>query len=394
MLEVSEDTLAILKNINFESKVYETYKHEILNEFIEKNKHLAVQGSPAWLADRVYSIGGSEMSTITGENPYSNIEKLVALKTGFSKFSGNIATRWGKLFEFTTQMITSIIFDINIKETGSLEGAVPSQKYSPDGLAVMKVQFDETINNERIETNEFCIVLFEFKSPLLSIPDGSIPKHYLPQVKTGLCSIGITDFALYISNMFRKCSFGDLDLSAKYDTYFHNKDAQKINVERALAFGVIIFYKPDCQSAEAPKDFGLSNYYEFNEVLELFENKTILAKYCKPHILAEYNNNEFLQAQNINKGNDDYSESLKSYKEQINGIPEGKIIGYLPWKLIKSDIIYQQREVGYVEKYIDVIQSTIDIIKKINQSDDRAAEFISQFPKNKIFKNYMEFAHK
>ena len=378
MSEVSDDT------------VMQNMKLEVLNEFIEKNKHLPVQGSPAWLADRVYSIGGSEMSTITGENPYSNIEKLIALKAGFSKFSGNIATRWGKLFEFTTQMITSIIFDINIKETGSLTGAVPYQKYSPDGLAVMKII---CIDNN-IETNEFCIVLFEFKSPLLSIPDGCIPKHYLPQVKTGLCSIDITDFALYISNMFRKCSFGDLDLSAKYDTYFHNKDAQKINVERALAFGVIIFYKLDCQSAEAPKDFGLSNYYEFNEVLELFENKAIFAKYCTPHILSEYNNNEFLEAQNISKGNDDYSESLKSYKEQINGIPEGKIIGYLPWKLIKSDIIHQPREVGYVNKYCDVIQSTINIIKKINESDDRVAEFISQFPKNKIFKNYMDFVHK
>lgn len=43
-----------------------------LKNFIEDNKHLPEQGSEQWLRNRKFTIGGSEMSTITGDNPYKN----------------------------------------------------------------------------------------------------------------------------------------------------------------------------------------------------------------------------------------------------------------------------------------------------------------------------------
>ena len=147
----SELKTQILQNINLCSQIHKTHKKNILDKLIVLNQDLAPQGSPEWLAIRVYNIGGSEMSTITGENCFSSIDKLVAQKIGFSHFSGNIATRWGKLFEFATQQITEIVFDIDdgIQETGSLEGAIPNQRYSPDGLAIIKMKCEDVVNKQK-----------------------------------------------------------------------------------------------------------------------------------------------------------------------------------------------------------------------------------------------------
>lgn len=454
----------VLQNINLCSYIHKTHKKNILDKLLNMNKDLATQGSAAWLADRVYNIGGSEMSTITGDNPYSKIDKLVAQKIGISTFTGNTATRWGQLFENVTQRITEIIFDISdgIKETGSLCGAVPHQKYSPDGLAVIKMKCVDTINGRIFETEEYCIVLFEFKSPLMSIPDGKIPKHYIPQVKTGLCSIDIADFAIFISNMFRKCSFEQLGNSPDYDDTFHNKDKKSGTPAKVstspLAFGMILFYQTEDQKqrfyqtyesqikppreiefnydsddsdeedsdannsdAEDPdysnkystytysnvlykhiygcaelnytsSDFGKSYYNEFNDLLELISNNYISVEYCEPHILESYNSNKFLAAQNINARSADYGETIEKYKYIIaNTFTQTgeKIFGYLPWKLIKSDIIYADRDPSFVLRYNTKIQETIGIIKSINElktQSDKISKFRDYFPRSNILR--------
>lgn len=471
--------LHILNNINLCSKIHKTYKINKLNKLLYKNKDLASQGSPEWLADRIYNIGGSEMATITGDNCFSSIDQLVSQKIGFSHFSGNIATKWGKLFENVTKQITEIIFDIDegIKETGSLDGAVPNQKYSPDGLAVIKFKCDGIICDKNIETEEYCIVLFEFKSPLYSIPSGVIPKYYLPQVKTGLCSIPITDFALFISNMFRKCSFDVLGMSKDYDKDFHSRDSKsKSNIKSAkkdtnpLAFGMILFYqtknqnikfyekykhlityaeynydsdnssessdeqsnvssknksenifnlmnetmnesitKPKLNYAENDvlykyinesynntktkiKDFGKCYYRDFNDILQLYEDGLLSVEYCKPHIFEEYNKNDFLSAQGKTCGSNEYNDVINKYSNRINkkvsdnGDP---LIGYLPWKLFKSDIIYEARDSGYLKQYESKIKDTVEIIQKINNAnshEDKIELFKYYYPKSKVLK--------
>ena len=41
-----------------------------LHNFLNKHKYLPVQGSQEWLRSRTETIGGSEISTILGLNPY------------------------------------------------------------------------------------------------------------------------------------------------------------------------------------------------------------------------------------------------------------------------------------------------------------------------------------
>jgi hypothetical protein len=458
-------TRQILQNINLCSTIHKQHKTNILNKLINKNVDLAPQGSDEWLAVRKYTIGGSEMSIITGDNPYSKLDNLVAQKVGFSKFNGNIACRWGKIFEVVTQRLTERILNIDhIYETGSLEGAVKNQRYSPDGLGVVKLQCESYFEDEKIETEEYCIVLFEYKSPYSSIPMGIIPKYYLPQVKTGLCSISIADFAIFINNLFRKCSMIDLNQSLDYDIDFHSRD-KKFVPEIVLAFGVNIFYQTpdqitkfmeiygsteskfnntssdtdetslsdatDCDShnifskinspiynnvnRQTPaiykyieniiqcnmklspiisgkkisvRDFGKSYYQDFNNLLELYDNGYISVHYCEPHICESYYDNEFLATQNKKPSVLDKLEtSIENYKKEIDIYPN--ILGYMPWKLFKSDIIYEERDPTYLNKYADEITKTLNIVKDIKKSKtefEKIKKFKQYFPKSKVLK--------
>jgi hypothetical protein len=461
----------IIKKINLTSTVHKKHKEQILNNFLKKNSNLATQGSLEWHEIRKYNIGGSEMSIITGDNPYQKIDDLIAQKIGFTKFNGNLATRWGNLFEPLTQKIAEILFDIdNIKETGSLQGSVEYQRYSPDGIGIVKMK----CSDEYIETEEYCTVLFEYKAPFTSIPDGKIPIHYKPQVKTGLCSIPFIDFAIFINNMYRKCNFDMLGNNKDYDTNFHNKDIKsKIEIEEPLAYGIILFYQTELQKKQFSakyckvkdiisydsesdsesdsedgsdssndkmnilfnnmnnnkisevalykyfndlntgknikvKDFGNSNYFEFNDLMLLYDEKLISVNYLDPNILPKYNENDFIKHQEKKYKFDNPEIILKNYKEIINkninnasGIPDYNILGFLPWKLFKSDIIYQARELGYVKKYKDRIINTISILREINSVDDITDKiniFKKYFPKSKILKKcgydtseYMDF---
>lgn len=444
----------ILQNDNLCSNIYKQYKTNLLNNLINQNTDLAPQGSPEWLDIRTYTIGGSEMSVITGDNPYSKIDNLVAQKVGFSKFNGNIACRWGKIFEAVTRRLTERILKIeHIYETGSLEGTVPNQRYSPDGLGVVTLHCEYEFGNEKIETKEYCIVLFEYKSPYSSIPMGIIPKYYLPQIKTGLCSIPIADFAIFINNLFRKCSLNDLNTSLEYDIEFHTRD-KKFVPEKVLALGVNIFYQtPDqmtmfmetyaaenrheCdvsddigssdESNEEPdeeshdifnkinipiynnvydstpviykyiekvisnepvciRDFGKSYFGDFNNLLELYDKGFISVHYCEPHICESYYDNDFLNIQNKKPKNlDNLETSLENYKKVINEYPN--ILGYLPWKLFKSDIIYAERDPTYLDNYADEIKKTLNIVKDIKDSkteSEKIKKFKKYFPKSKI----------
>jgi hypothetical protein len=445
-------TTTILKEIDLCSKIHKNYKNLLLNRLIEANKHLAPQGSDEWLAIRKYSIGGSEMSTVTKDNPFQGIDNLVAIKTGLITFDGNIACMWGKLFEPVTTKLTEMIFNTDVKETGSLEGCVPNQRYSPDGLAVIKIHCEDTIGGVKFITEEYCIVLFEYKSPLYSIPSEIIPKHYMPQVKTGLCSIPITDFAIFINNLFRKCSFQDLADNPIYDMEFHNRDEKKkFKAKNPLALGMILFYQTADQKQkfyfkykdilddepepisdsddENPSDFfgreqtyslpsvenislykyiyqksnngdgyirdyGKAYYRDCDDIFKLLDDDLISTEYCEPHIFDRYNNNKFIAAQNITYPEKKLCDSLNNYKTIIDGKITHlnyNIIGYLPWKLFLSDIIYEPRNATYVEHYNGDIQNTIDIIKDINSYktlEEKIKAFKGHFPKTKVLKDH------
>ena len=180
-----------------------------LEEFIEANSHLPEQGSEQWLKDRLFTIGGSEMSVITGDNPYKNIRGLIEQHIGTKTFKGNINTIWGSILEDLVVQILEGLWHARIFETGSLKGVVEGQKYSPDGLVYLSF-WD-------------MIILLEIKCAVRRIAGKSVPKMYLPQIYTGLDTIPLADKAIFVDAMFRRCSLADHKLDNKnYDTDKYN----------------------------------------------------------------------------------------------------------------------------------------------------------------------------
>src|SRR6185369_14119421 len=69
-------------------KVDNKSKKTTLIKFIENNKHLARQGTEEWKIERMYSIGGSEIATIIGVNPFNTKLSIIAQKLALTHFDG------------------------------------------------------------------------------------------------------------------------------------------------------------------------------------------------------------------------------------------------------------------------------------------------------------------
>jgi hypothetical protein len=465
------------------------YKLGKLRQLIVENVDLAPQGSQEWLDIRQFNIGGSEMATITGDGGFSTIPQLVARKAGLGSFNGNTATRWGKLFEEVTNNLTKRLFfisdDNGIFETGSLAGCVPNQRYSPDGLALVRLKCAPRLSDDESidDKYEYFTVLFEYKSPMSSIPNGKIAKYYLPQVKTGLNSIEIADFALFVNNMFRKCSLNDFNFSPAYNRIFHNGDVKKKYIaENPIAMGIILFYQTkkqmkqigaysrakmkaldkkleklkqikqsnscdsdsdnvddsadifskignecysDCDSDGLDDfipdniedkicdnairfvrsrrvkysdsviddadliDFGGMCGYDFDDMLRLYEQGLLSVEIIDPCVFkSECHRIPIIHEQNN-------IEDMSSIEEQKNNLElfknKGTLdyfpVGFLPWKMLKSDIIYQERVDNYVQDNSEKIQDFINIVKGVvvtSDKDEIMDRFDKLYPTNKI----------
>ena len=449
------DKYSLYQNINFSSNVFRDLKQKLLIDFCNTWKHLPEQGSIEWSNARQMSvaIGGSDMGSVMGLNKYTKYKDWIASKVGLTKFNGNIYTRWGKLFEHISTRTTEMMLkmDSSIFETGSIPCyARKGIKYSPDGLGIVKLKCSGAINDKVLNTEEYLYVLFEFKSPFSTIPDGHIPPHYVPQALTGMCSLPHIDVALFINNLYRKCGLSDFNYSPKYDDSFHKTDkSRNFKAVNPIAMGVIYFYQTPNQKTrfneyhgyidrndidnndnnndnndnnnddddnnndddnndddddigdamdemdiapvyknqdlpeqiryiKSPIDFGCANYYVIASLLCLVEKKFISVYYDEPYIIPnELSQISFLVAQSLtddNKNIDQINEEIKNIQKinqsQMFMKASDKFIGFLPWKLLKSDIIPQIKDPQFLEDRKADIDKALDIIQKITDNAD------------------------
>lgn len=418
--------------------------HKVVNDFINSAAGAPAQKSREWYAIKAKTIGGSEVATVLGMNPYSTVKKLIADKVGIKEFAfnGNTACRWGNMFESVTRDFTQTVLSLDecIQETGSIPGVVDRQRYSPDGVGVVKLL-------DADDKPAYYIVLFEFKSPARSIPDGKIPKHYLPQVKTGLLSIDICDTAIFVNNCYRKCALKNIGFDLTYDTIYHDGDAKKKKksqvIDTVYATGIICLYQTaedyektvkDCgygsesdsdvdvdefdlgtssaysktatyngsagsksytshydmeillNSNNSMIDFGTAKSKMMDRMFELYEEKRIKVMYY-PMIINQEAVNELpfiemhkkikpVEKINVKPLIKTQLTSFLDYCEQNEFMP----IGYLPWKLVKSDIIGEDRDEEWLSVIEKPITETLAIIDKIMASDDPAEEYYNIYP--------------
>ncbi len=242
----------------------ETSKQKMV-VFAQLHSWVSKQGSQAWLDQRngTYSdftdtliseiygnmprkqvaIGGSEIASVLGENPYGSRRKLAKQKLGISVFRGSIDTRWGKMFEPVLNLYTEKYFNTVITEMGSIPGVRRSGRaissYSPDGIGIV----DANTLREKLgySVHGATVVLFEFKCPRKRIPNGKVPNHYISQPKKGLCVIPMCTMGIFGDAMFRKCSIFDFNYGDSYDRSFHPDSYTQVSAPVAL--GVIGFYE-------------------------------------------------------------------------------------------------------------------------------------------------------
>ena len=401
----------------------------MINNFVETTVAAPAQKSAEWYAIRTTTIGGSEVATVLGLNPFKNCRSLIADKAGITKdlFAGNIATRWGNLFEPLTREWTQRVLLMNepIQETGSVCGVIDRQRYSPDGVGVVQLLDDE-------EHPEYYIVLFEFKAPFKSLPDGKIPKQYIPQIQTGLLTIPMCELSIFVNNCYRKCTLKNIGFDLSYDTSFHASDltkrvTKKQRFTETLACGIIGFYQtkkhyeeslialgygsdesdaeetdtPEYQSSpsnteydinilmnshDTPMDFGTAKEKTLNRLLELCEEKRVVAIHYPIIINQEAANNlEFISDHYKQKPVTDVNvkKIIKLHVAQfINYCEDAEhcVIGYLPWKLLKSDILTERTDPNWKECIEESIVATLKIIDEIKNSEDPQKTYELYYP--------------
>lgn len=189
-------------------------KSEIIKKYLEKYRNLAPQGSAEWLAERKYSVGGSEFgvfSDIISKKSAKTAIKAKIAKNPPEQFK-NRYTNWGKIFENITRVILEHMYSTQIYEFGSIPSDfVNGTSYSPDGVGVIKKDGNESL------------VLFEIKSPSVRIPDGTIMPEYYAQVQHGMHTLPDVDFTVFADGLYYKCRYDELNTVNGYDSALHNK---------------------------------------------------------------------------------------------------------------------------------------------------------------------------
>lgn len=408
-----------------------------LDKFIANAEISSGQRNAEWYNLRKTTIGGSEIAKIYKKSKdideisqTSAYKAFIRGKLGLKKpFSGVPATRWGTLLEEETTAFCEKIFNVKkIIELGSIKGPIKYQRYSPDGLAVVKIG------------NKYYIVLFEFKAPYSVVPNEKIKIDYQAQINTGLMTIPVADFALYVNNAYRKCSLADCNLLPGYDEVFHISDKNdknskfKMNTLTPLACGLISFYMTKEQTEEfdtylktishtvdeSDSDFdinaslcpdekpGDASYVfepgdiallqnellidmgslcevQFNRLMYLWAEKKLTAKHH--NMILNYktiNNLPYLKKTKIQLEKKKYN-TKKTFDKYIARCmrmcqtAKHKYISYLPWKLIKSNIIRSDGDPQWEEKITPGVLRSMETIHEIRKTDDHYGAFMDKF---------------
>lgn len=204
------------------------------------------QHSDLWLERRM--VGGSDISSLTGDNPFASEAQFLRRKIGLESNSVGVAANWGTMFEPVCCEWVENEFDCEIIGCNMfvMEEGSPIT-YSPDGLAFMDLgQLSEAtsaatdistpnratvdaeglviedispaVESELVTVPDERVVLCEFKCPYSRAPSSRPPAYYIPQVQTGLSVIPVAEVGLLAEAVFRRCAMGDAGPTPDHDS--------------------------------------------------------------------------------------------------------------------------------------------------------------------------------
>ena len=334
---------------------YEYVFIEKLNElriFCEIHADKPKQGTKKWKEERnntnkEVTVGGSEMSTVLGENKYNNIDKLIQTKLGLLTFSGNDATRWGNFFEPVGQLLIEKLFDCVLYETGSLPGSIPNTSYSPDGFSVIyaekiqKLIIEKNIEQHTLPFDKAGTILFEIKSPYSRIPTNYIPDEYKAQPQSGLAYFKFIDIAYFINIVFRACTLKQFTGLG----FVNTTTQQKIMITEDLA----VSYKGIIGIYSESRDSTISYDENIIDLVESGEFSKIIYFVSIGRFGVVYFDID-----------EDLELSISKYKK-ICIDNSFNMVGIIPYKILKTVIIPVYRDIGFIDAIKEPIRKFVNL---------------------------------
>ena len=332
------------------------------------------QGSEDWFKLRKPGdlkrgrIGGSDMSTLLGKNPYKSRRKLMHIKQGYKEdtLPDKIYCWFGILFEEVAASIFEKNYNttIHCKNISLIDSNLPYSIFSPDGICALPINPRSGGIQLRpcLDTDKFVPALVEIKCPLIRklTTNNLVPGHYKPQIQTGLFCISMLVGAVFIDNIFRICSYTQLLEKYSFNRGLHRFDSEISDKKEEMHKGCILFYgklpteidikwvRKITINDHSIMDFGACSYTTVLQLLSKIRSNIFEVKYLEP---------------------DTYDiESYLGKKDELFGI--------LPWKLFDTSVSLMYRDQEMIDDIADAMHKyaegefDIDLnaekVKKVN----------------------------
>lgn len=387
---------------------------EALEAFVAHHERLGSrQRSPEWFAAKKTgtTIGGSQVATAMGHNPYDRPEALVGELLGFGpRFAGNPACWWGTFFEPVLTRVAEL--DLGTRVIGAniwVNGVHPGHANSPDGYAVVVVERVPgpvcpaaawrlwTTDRPEPAAPFHIPVVIEMKNPASRLPKGTIPRQYRPQLQSGLATSPPAAGGLFIDGVVRKCSLDDLGASAAYDTDYHYKDRDPDRWLGAFAWGVSAIYAPrttpgapllpDSPVSDAwrlsatggkpvppvaagdppppPVDFGRAGAHVFNTVLHHLDTTGFRSRSTNP-TFGDGRGGPLEDTAGLATIQEGFVTTMGA---------DWYLLGFIPWKYMEVVYGYVDRELDTIEYMFDCVDETHRVARAIRAAADPPAAF-------------------
>ena len=212
------------------------------------------QRDASWYASMGVTVGGSEVAAIMGMNPYTTffdvvLSKITTLAGGSRWDGGSEACWWGVLFEDVIAAYVAADLGATVKGDEICIQEIAGHRNSPDGFIVAGFyrgadgqQHLWTTDRDSITPTTRQVLLLEFKCPISRKPTLAVPKHYRPQLWSGLMVAPVAHQGLFVDAVFRKCGLLDLGDTPEYDTAYHSRDRGAWDLP--VSWGLIGVYAP------------------------------------------------------------------------------------------------------------------------------------------------------
>jgi hypothetical protein len=357
-----------------------------LIEFVRRHGGMR-QRDPSWYTAMGETVGGSELSALLGQNPYSTfldvVLSKVALLQGRGGFAGGPACWWGTLFE--DEIGAHISQELGARMYGD-EICIrqhPGHRNSPDGYMVARVYTDPGGVTHLITTDPAAgappehavarIVLLEFKCPLRRRPRaGVVPPQYMAQMWSGLAvSEPITSLGLYAEAVYRKCALHVLGAGPSYDTVYHGYDRGEWHTP--IAWGVIGVYAPAGGSPAASailEECGVAA----SDAGGVVDMGTMSARLFEA-MLGHIDHKDFPVVRTAGVFADGRAGAPRPGAEYVSELrarapPGHTLLGLLPWKLFCLNKVLVQPRRGFMAEVAPLIAEVHNTVAAALASED------------------------